>query len=99
MKSNRQSPRLDAELSADAIAEALDWSNSAVRLLRTFAWFTSSSRKGTSPSDSSVLARASRAASSDSAGHDADAVKSPGSCVLSVEADTLVASFPSTSAL
>ena len=99
MNSNRQSPRLDAELRACAICWLFDCSISAFRLLRTFALLTSSSVNGTSPSDSSVFTRASRTASSDSGGHEAEAEKSPGSCELSERADAFVASLDSTSAL
>ena len=99
MNSNRQSPRLDDELSACDIAWAFDCSISAFRLLRTFALFTSSSVKGTSPRDSIVCTRASRTASSFSGSHDAEAKNRPGSCALSERADAVVASFDSTRAL
>jgi hypothetical protein len=77
----------------------LDWSISALRLLRTLALFTSSSVKGSSPSNSIVRTRASRTASSLPGSHEAVAMKRPGSCALSARAWALVASFDSTSAL
>src|SRR5262245_60115832 len=99
MNSNRQSPRLDAELSALAINWLFDCRSSAPRLARVFCLFTRTYVKAVAARDSSEFTSVSRTASRDSGKHDTDAKKRPGSCPRSALPLARVASFDSTSAL